>query len=592
MNTGIDIIVVTYNSEKWIDGLIKSIENSHYNHKNIHLTFVDNASSDNTVLCLKEKQVNHSFGSFNIIPLSENVGFGAANNIGVEKTNQPYVFFLNVDTELLPDTLSELAKEIENSDSSVALWECRQFPYEHPKLYNPVNLETSWSSAAACVVKRECFNEVGGFDEKIFMYAEDVDLSWRLRANGYKLKYVPQCVVYHYTYKNAGEVKPNQFYNSTFNNLMLRYKFGSFKDIVNGYFLYNTLFSVNGPAANHKRILINNLLKSFFIGIKFRKWYRKNKHLNFKPTFRGWDYELTRDGAFFVNEKPRKSPLVSVIVRTCGRPNVLREALKSIENQTYKNIQVVIVEDGPDISKEMIEKEFSHLNYIYYATIEKVGRCKVGNIALSLAKGEYFNFLDDDDVFYADHVEVLVNALINNPHYQAAYSLAFETPIKVKSLNPYVYEELFHNVQYRQKFNKLLLLHQNYFPIQTVLFSRELYEKFGGFDVNLEVLEDWDLWIRYASHSNFLFVEKLTSIYRVPADKNLSYERQQKLDKYLSIVRKKHENTVLELAVGDLREDVENLLQRTSIIYKFKNMDFRTFLFKVKNKIYKWLRSK
>ncbi|WP_391367540.1 glycosyltransferase family 2 protein [Lysinibacillus sp. KU-BSD001] len=585
MEIGLDIVVVVYNSSKWLDGLICSLEKSEYPLDKIHLTFVDNASSDDSVAKLENYKLNHKFGSFNIYPSNENLGFGKANNFGVEKTNQPYVFFLNVDTEVLPNTISELMNNAINSTDDVGLWECRQFPYEHPKFYNPVSLETSWSSAAACMVRREYFVKIGGFDDNIFMYAEDVDLSWRFRANGYKLKYLPSSVVYHYTYKSAGEVKPNQFYNSTFNNLMLRYKYGSVKDILKGYAMYNALYGIRGPAENHRKRLAKGFMKSIPTGMKFRSWKRKNKKLDFKPNFLGWDYELIREGAFYENSLPKEFPLVSIIVRTCGRPNVLRETLKSIQNQTYKNIEVVIVEDGPEISKKMIEEEFYFLNYIYEATGEKVGRCIVGNRALSLANGEYFNFLDDDDVFYADHVEVLVKTILDNPQNDAAYSIAFETPIKVYSTEPYVYDELFHNIQYRQSFNKLLLLTQNYFPIQTVLFSRKLYDTYGGFDLKLEYLEDWDLWIRYAMNSQFAYVEKVTSIYRVPAERTVSQSRQEKLDEYLNLVRRKHENTIMNISIRELREATEGIAQKTNIIYQLKNTSFKVILHKIAKKI-------
>ena len=63
----------------------------------------------------------------------------------------------------------------------------------------------------------------------------------------------------------------------------------------------------------------------------------------------------------------------------------------------------------------MIKTEFSDLNIIYKATGEKQGRCKVGNLGMELAHGKYLNFLDDDDLLFADHVETLVQALLKNP---------------------------------------------------------------------------------------------------------------------------------------------------------------------------------
>jgi hypothetical protein len=67
-----------------------------------------------------------------------------------------------------------------------------------------------------------------------------------------------------------------------------------------------------------------------------------------------------------------------------------------------------------------------------------------------------------------------------------------------------------------QEWDYDLLLKRNLFPIQSVLFERRLYEERGGFDITLEYLEDWNLWLRYGHKNTFKFVAKTTSIYRVP----------------------------------------------------------------------------
>ena len=77
-------------------------------------------------------------------------------------------------------------------------------------------------------------------------------------------------------------------------------------------------------------------------------------------------------------KKNRKYPLS---VRTCGRPAVLRETLISLRHQTYPNMEVVVVEDGEEISGKMIRgREFGDMNIRYFATGEKVGRSRAGNL--------------------------------------------------------------------------------------------------------------------------------------------------------------------------------------------------------------------
>ncbi|MCC3374101.1 glycosyltransferase family 2 protein [Cohnella sp. REN36] len=582
----IDIIIVTYNSSKWVNACLESIRNSSFSVGNVHLTLVDNKSSDNTVELLERYPKQKNFGSFTIIKSEVNLGFGKANNLAVSRTNQDYIFFLNIDTELDLNCLSQLEKTIQSSCKEVALWECRQFPYEHPKYYNPVNLETTWASGAACVVKRNAFVDVGMFDEEIFMYAEDVDLSWRLRARGYKLLYSPNCIVHHYTYQSAGEVKPNQYYNSTYNNLMMRYKFGTWKDIIKGYILYGALMVIPNSFKGHRKKIAKSLVKSIAQGIHFRQKGRHIRNAGFKPKFKIWNYEIVREGAFYVNELPSSNPLVSVIIRTCGRPDVLREALLTVRHQTYSNIEVVIVEDGPAISEEMIRNDFFDLNIRYISTEKNVGRCIAGNIALTNASGELFNFLDDDDVLFADHIEVLVAQYYQHHSDNVAiYAIGLETPIRIMSKTPYVYEETSYNLIHRQEYDRRILLHHNYFPIQTVLFSRKLFDQFGGFDPKLEVLEDWDLWLRYSFAGEFYFVDKVTSMYRVPSEPTDNLKRQQMLDHYLKVVREKHVGTGEANIEAELSDFVGFKSKLLVVMSQIRQGRYDVLIYKMKNKL-------
>ena len=547
----IDIVFVTYQSEKWIENCIRSIAASDYDLKNVNLYFVDNASTDKTVEKLEtaQKEQGDLFGSFVVERSKENLGFGRGNNLGVSLGQSPYVFFLNIDTEVFPDTLCALSNQIRKDEpTEFALWELRQMPYEHPKNYDILTGETSWASGAAFVMRRGVFERIGGFDESIFMYAEDVDLSWRVRAEGKKLRYVPKAAVIHHSYCEAGKVKPNQYIYSAVYNQLLRRKFGGWKERAEGG-VWLMLKWIKGAAFPHaRRSLIRAYVQNLHALKRAEQWHRENlKKLNRQNyTFYGFNYELERVGAFVPVCRPRAEKKVSVIVRTCGRPAVLRETLMSLRAQTYPNIEVVIVEDGPNVSEEMIRREFTDLNIIYQATGEKRGRCVNGNIAMRLATGDYLNFLDDDDLLFADHVETLVDALERNPQYHIAYSMGFETPIEVHSREPYRYT--IHDIRTTcsAAFDLQEILYHNIAPIQAVMFEKCVFETCGGLDETMDVLEDWDMWIRYALQYPFLFVPKTTSVYRVPADPDTNERRRKELDGALQTVRERYKNVHCE----------------------------------------------
>ena len=549
----IDIIYVTYNSERWIPACFTSLLDSLYPSEDLNVYVVDNKSADQTLPALQRfrKERGSEFGTFKVIRSKKNLGFGKGNNLGFSRGGSDLVLFLNADTEVLPDTLTELVREVERSGKDVAMWELRQFPYEHPKLYDPVTMDAMWCSGAAFAVRREVFAALGGFDEGIFMYSEDVDLSWRARSFGYRIRYVPRSVVMHYSYENAGEVKPKQHVFGVINNLLLRYRFGSVYEILKGHMQFWSLMAIPQAFPGSKAYLLREYVKHFHRIPHFRSKKKKGNGGSFKPFFGGWDYAPVRDGGYYENRIPEKFPLVSVLVRTCGRPAILRETLMSLRNQTWPNLEVVVVEDGPEVSKDMIMEEFPDLNVVYEATGEKAGRSRAGNRAMELANGRYLNFLDDDDVFYADHVEVLAGELQRTEN-RAVYAFAYETPIEVKSRDPYRYEIKNYLGIHKQDFSRIILCHHNYIPIQSIMFEKSLFEEHGGLDVTLDQLEDWDLWVRYSLYTDFTCVRKTTSLYRVPADRKQLKERQGDLDKALKIVREKHKGYMQQLSVYDV----------------------------------------
>lgn len=535
----LDIIIVTYNSKDHIHNCIKSIQCSEYPKEKISIIIVDNNSSDNTGAVVENIHFNEYKNIF--IPLQANLGFGAANNIGFRHSTNKYVLFLNPDTELKKDTISCLVESaLESEQYGFCAWEARQQPYEHPKLYDPVTLETEWISGACFLVLREVFEMIGGFDENIFLYGEDVDLSWRLRGNGYKLKYVPRAVVMHFTYADETTIKPTQFVYSIISNGILRFKFGTIRDVIL-YYLNIMPILLNPPQIQNIRWkLLKNIFFMTFSIKKVLAWRTFRRRLNdFSPRFEEWGYEIRRRGDFYRNKLTKEEPLVSIIIRTKNRNHYLREALHSVWNQTYRPIEVIVVEDGPSFSKDVIN-QFKDLDIHYIVAGEHVGRCHAGNIGLGKATGKYINFLDDDDLFFADHVEVLIGELENDSFCRmAAYSIGLEVPTKIISTDPLKYEEIAYRTVYDKSFDRDYLKEVNYIPINCMAFNRELFLKEGGFDESLDLLEDWDLWIRYSNYTDFIFIDKTTCIYRVPGSQELFKMREDLMLKaYNNVVRR------------------------------------------------------
>lgn len=529
----IDILIASYNSEKWVDQCINAIEKADYPNECIHVYVCDNASTDQSVQKTKEALARLNL-DHEVIALDKNVGFGLANNKAASLGKSPYIFCLNYDTEINPEALKIWAKYVqEHETESIATYEFCQEPYEHPKLYNPASLNTTWNSAAALIIKRSVFEEVGGFDKKIFMYCEDVDLSWRIRSKGYKLRYLHFCKVQHHSYTNhyGNSLK---VVNSIIYNLLLRYRFGGIRTILKGYVQLLMVF-FNDQFGGSKKELLKKFIQHFRKAPYFLKTRVKLKH----PQFYYWDFESHRYGFSSNPPEQKEKPLVSLIVRTHKRPKILKEALQSILYQTYSNWEVIVAEDGGETAKEVVAS-FNDERIRYIPSKESIGRSATGNRALAEAKGDFLNFLDDDDYFFPDHLETLVNYLLYT-RSDAAYAIGIEAYTSQSSQHKNGYKIERYNMPLFTEFSRFTMATMNFLPIQTVLFKKELYEKYGGFNEDLEYLEDWDLWYRYSINEDFRFYPKATSIYKVPFDKAIAQDRQEKLDENLQAIRKKYE---------------------------------------------------
>ena len=583
----ITLSIVTYNSEKWLAAFFQSLFQQNLPCDQIALCVLDNGSTDNSFAWLSKQQavLSQKFASLSLNQ-GQNIGFGLGHNFNLALTTTPYFWVTNVDLEFEPDSLTTLLATAQQdssqafSNTSIAAWECRQKPYEHPKDYHPVTGETAWCSSACVLFKTDAIQSVKGYDPLLFLYGEDVELSYRLRRQGYKLKYVPQATVWHYTYEEAAQVKPQQFLGSTLANVLLRCRYGRRHEVIQGFVMFMALFAMKPQFPGMRTKLLGQLWKLIQLAPKFLSSRQKSQETF---PFRMWDYAMAREGAFYEYpnaqnsaivqaEKNNMLPWVSVLVRTMpGRSGKLKEALASVAHQTYARIELVVVEDGgQDVqsAKPHIDalQKSGVIQKIVYRPLAKVGRCEAGNQALAAATGQLCCFLDDDDLFYADHLEVLVNAWLNNTQLGAVYSLAYEVRTEVISEEPWVYKDILHNLIHRQPFNRGVLWHHNYFPIQAVLFQRQLFLDHGGFDTSLDNLEDWNLWVRYSLKNDFELVPKVTSLYRVPNDVNKALQRQSVLDDYYAKAQAKHAELRVELSPTEIIQIAQELSRQSSVV--------------------------
>lgn len=220
-------------------------------------------------------------------------GFAPANNylakISYKRSKCDYFFILNPDTEVNNLLFIDSQKIINDKDFFSV--DFKQYPFEHPKAYNEKTLETSWCSGACELVDARKFFKIGGFDERFFMYAEDVDLSWKAWEAGYKCFYQPNSLVVHNCYgfeKNASFRR----HWSIRNGILMVIKHGSLIEIKKHYQL---LFKICFSSFKRKDIndfsgLIKSFLSGFINSFCYINYFFKNKKRPSFASFNGFEY--------------------------------------------------------------------------------------------------------------------------------------------------------------------------------------------------------------------------------------------------------------------------------------------------------------
>jgi GT2 family glycosyltransferase len=210
----VSVVIVTWNGRQYLDACLGAVATQAG--VTAETILVDNASTDGTVAYVRER-----FPWVRLVPLTENRGFAGGNNAGVEMARGRYVALLNNDTVASPDWLRTLLSGLDER-SGMALVTSRIVYERDPNVVDsagdgmlraggafkwhhgePVSSaiesrEVFGVCGAACLMPKAVFDELGGFDEALFVSHEDVDLSYRARLLGYRCGYVADAVVRHH----------------------------------------------------------------------------------------------------------------------------------------------------------------------------------------------------------------------------------------------------------------------------------------------------------------------------------------------------------------------------------------------------------
>jgi len=199
-------------------------------------------------------------------------------------------------------------------------------------------------------------------------------------------------------------------------------------------------------------------------------------------------------------------PLVSVIIPTKDRPEMLGEAVKSVLNQTYPHVEVIVVNDGGTDVQEVLNSVNTKGNVVYLSHPQNQERSAARNTGIRVAHGKYIAYLDDDDIYYPNHIKTLVQFL-ENSEYQVAYT---DAVLAQQQKQDGKYVTVHRSVPYSIDFDHDNILVGNFIPILCLIHEKSCLDEVGLFDETLSTHEDWDLIIRLSRKFSIAHIKETT----------------------------------------------------------------------------------
>lgn len=450
----VSVIIPCYNYARYLPEAVESVVNQTY--KNFEIIIVNDGSTDNT----KEaaEALIQKYSNYKIKFISQaNSGLPAVSrNKGISEASGEYILPLDADDKIDSNMLMECVREMQGGSPNRIIYTARQDFDGNNSVVIPYvyNFER---------LKRENFMSYCSlFQKKMWKSIggyrtnagmEDWDFWIAAGLKGYYGTLIP---------------KPLFFYR--------RHDSGQFqRDSKNIHKILAT-------------IIINN-----------------------KTAYDEEELALARQYLALLKE----TQLVSVIIPTFNRPDKLKEAIASVLKQDYDAYEIIVVNDaGEDVSGVINSFNDKRIKLINHSANK--GLAAARNTGLKNAHGKYIAYLDDDDVYYPEHLRTLLSFL-EQGNYKIAYTDAYRA---TQELQNGEYITVKKDVPFSNDFSKEKLLRLNIAPVQCFMHEKACVDETGYFDESLKAHEDWDFWIRLAQKYEFYHIKKITSEFRQRTDKS------------------------------------------------------------------------
>jgi len=362
-------------------------------------------------------------------------------------------------------------------------------------------------AGANMAFRKNAFLLAGWFDERLDVGASgcsgDSEMWYRIMAEGWNCYYAPHLYVFHQHRRSLEGLQKQLFsyMRGYVSSLLVQYENyghkGNLDRLYKGFpsLLYYQIKNYFIYPEKRK----NSSIYIEIIGrISGWRFYQKNKNMRRIDVY-DFPEALKKE----VN--PTEETLVSVIITCYNYGRYLKQAIDSVFEQTHKNVEVIVVDDGSDDDTATVCEKYS--GPIKYVRVERVGISAARNIGIQFSKGDYVVFLDADDFLYA-------NAIETNLYFFKLYkNVAFVSGghVRVDEQGNSLPTK---NAEMKWGDNYVSLLQGNYIAMEsTVMYRRELFFYFH-FNTQLNFCEDYDLNISIARELPVFSHDKIIAAYR------------------------------------------------------------------------------
>lgn len=231
--------------------------------------------------------------------------------------------------------------------------------------------------------------------------------------------------------------------------------------------------------------------------------------------------------------------LVTVIIPTYNSAQFISEAIESVLNQTYRNFEIVVVDDGSmDNTRRILEPFSKKIKYIYQ---ENSGPSKARNTGIQNSKGEYIAFLDADDTWLSEKLELQVKIISNNMHLGLIFtdSLTIENEKlgeKTFLNQKKCYEDLLKTKNCIHRPFKILF-NENFVVTSTVMVRKKCFDRVGRFDESFSSAEDRELWLRLSAYYDFALIPRVL-IHKRNHSNNIGFDWERCFTSRIKVFRK------------------------------------------------------